>query len=51
MPLARLGAGVKHMTISVKPHGTGILTPRKVAVPNKIVKGKNVLPVIHRLLR
>lgn len=51
MPLARLDASVKYIAISINVHDTGILTSRKVAFPNKIVKGKNVLQVIHHLLR
>lgn len=51
MPLARLDASVKYIAISISVHDTGILTSRKVAFPNKRVKGKNVLQVIHHLLR
>lgn len=51
VPLARLDASVKHLAISINVHDAGILTSRKVAFPNKIVKGKNVLQVIHHLLR
>lgn len=49
--LARLDASVKHIAVSVNVGDTEILTSRKVAFPNKIVKGKNVLRMIHHLLR
>lgn len=51
VPLARLDAHVKHIAISVNMHDTGILISRKVGLPNKTVKRKNVLQVIHHLLR